>query len=93
MSTLIRGALRGAAAGASGTTALNTLTYLVMVARARPASTTPEDTVEELSRRTGIDVPGAGKDRDNRVADVVPHLAYGIVTAGVLQGLESHRPR
>ena len=49
MSALIRGALRGAAAGASGTTALNTLTYLDMVARARPASTTPEATVEELS--------------------------------------------
>ena len=68
MSALIRGALRGAAAGASGTTALNTLTYLDMVARARPASTTPEATVEELSKRTGVDVPGEGQNRDNRVA-------------------------
>ena len=160
MSALIRGALRGAAAGASGTTALNTLAYLDMLARARPASTTPEDTVEELSRRTGIEVPGEGQKRDNRVAalgpltgiaaglgaglvlgaaralglrpglavsalvatvgaligtngpmtalgvtnprtwagrdwvaDVVPHLAYGIVTAGVLQGLDGDRLR
>ena len=160
MSALIRGALRGAAAGAAGTTALNTLSYLDMVARARPASTTPEATVEELSKRTGVDVPGEGQNRDNRVAglgpltgiaaglgaglvlgaaralglrpglvvsalvatvgalvgtngpmtmlgvtdprtwaakdwvaDVVPHLAYGIVTAGVLQGLDGHRPR
>ena len=32
-----RGLLRGAAAGAAGTTALNTVTYLDMVVRGRPA--------------------------------------------------------
>ncbi|MFN2496811.1 MAG: hypothetical protein ABR608_13025, partial [Pseudonocardiaceae bacterium] len=44
--------LWGAAAGAAGTTALNAVTYLDMLLRARPASSTPEETVrraEELS--------------------------------------------
>ena len=37
--------LRGAAAGAAGTTALNVVTYLDMAVRGRPASSTPERTV------------------------------------------------
>jgi hypothetical protein len=41
MRGLLAGMLLGAAAGAAGTTMLNTVTYLDMVARARPASTTP----------------------------------------------------
>ena len=38
--------LRGAAAGAAGTTALNVVTYLDMAIRGRPASDTPERSVE-----------------------------------------------
>jgi hypothetical protein len=49
--------VRGAAAGAVGTTALNTATYLDMVLRARPASSTPQDTVEKLSDKAGVEVP------------------------------------
>jgi len=155
MSGLVRSCLRGAAAGAAGTTALNAVTYLDMVARARPVSSTPEDTVEKLSEKTHVPIPGDGEQRDNRlaglgplsglvagvgigaalgliraagwrpgpvvaglvatigalvgtngpmtalgitdprtwaptdwVADVIPHLAYGAVTAGVLNGLD-----
>jgi hypothetical protein len=151
--------LRGAAAGAAGTTALNTVGYLDMVVRARAASSTPEHTVERLSERTHLHVPGEGEDRDNRVAglgalsgiavgvgigallglmrsagrrpsaigggltaavgaligtngpmmllgvtdpgkwaatdwiaDLVPHLAYGTVVAGVLNGFDRARP-
>ena len=145
----------GAAAGAAGTTVLNAVTYLDMVLRGRPASTTPEQTVEAISDAIGVPVPGEGDARDARVsglgalsgiaagvgsgvlygalraagagtgrgtgtaaatalallagngpmtalkvtdprrwssadwlADVVPHLAYGVVTAAVFGGLE-----
>ena len=76
MSALLRGALRGAAAGASGTTALNTLSYLDMVARARPASTTPEATVEELSKRTGVDAaaPYRSKRQAENIGETALHL-------------------
>jgi len=152
----LQGLLRGAAAGAAGTTALNAVTYLDMVLRGRGTSSTPEDTVEKLSEKTHLPVPGDGDDRANRVSglgaltgiasgvgvgallglvrgagwrsgllagstaatlgallgtngpmtvlgvtdprtwppsswvsDVVPHLAYGAVTAAVVAGLDS----
>lgn len=158
MSGVIRSALRGAAAGAAGTTALNSVTYLDMVVRGRPSSSTPQQTIEKLSERAGVQVPGGDEQRQNRVqglapltgvgagvgvgllvgavratgwrpgplvtmllatagamvggngpmaalgvsnprswaakdwlADVVPHLAYGAVTAGVLIGLDDDR--
>jgi hypothetical protein len=54
---------RGAAAGAVGTTALNAVTYLDMVLRGRPASSTPEDTVERLLRLVRIPLPSDGERR------------------------------
>jgi hypothetical protein len=76
--------LRGAAAGAAGTTALNTATYLDMVVRGRAASSTPQETVERLSEETGAKIPGNGRERDNRVQGLAPLL--GIAT-GVGVGL------
>lgn len=151
---LTTGLLAGAAAGAAGTTALNAVTFLDMVLRGRPSSNTPEQTIEQLSARTSLRIPGDEQTRDNRVSglgalsgllagvglgaglgaaraagwrpglrassvaaifgallvgngpmtllgvtdprswssvdwisDVVPHLAYGTVAAGVLQQL------
>jgi hypothetical protein len=151
---LSTGLLAGAAAGAAGTTALNTVTYLDMALRGRPASSTPEQTVDTLAARAGVRIPGDDETRGNRlgglgaltgllagvgvgaalgaaraigwqpelfgstvaagtgallvgngpmtvlgvtdprswsrtdwVSDVVPHLAYGAVAAGVLQQL------
>jgi hypothetical protein len=151
---LSTGLLAGAAAGAAGTTALNAATYLDMVWRGRPASSTPEDTVEKLASRSHLTIPGGEDTRPNRVSglgaltgivagigagallgavraagwrpgllggtavagtaallagngpmtvlgvtdprswsasdwvsDVLPHLAFGAVTAGVLRGL------
>jgi hypothetical protein len=153
--SLVRGLLRGAAAGAAGTTVLNAVTYLDMAIRGRGASSTPQDTVTRLAELAGVTVPGEGPERDNRVeglaalsgilagvgmgavlggaraaglrrglltgtasasllalvgtngpmtvlgitdprswsrvdwvADVVPHVAYGAVTAAVLHGLD-----
>src|SRR3954451_467420 len=59
--------LRGAAAGAAGTTALNAVTYLDMVVRGRPASGTPAQTVEQLADHAHLTVPGEGETRDHRV--------------------------
>ena len=92
-----RSILTGAAAGAAGTTALNASTYVDMVARGRPASSTPEDTVERLADHVPGGVPGEGEARDNRVSGLGPLL--GVVTGvavGAAYGLFSAlagRPR
>ena len=60
-------ALRGAAAGAAGTTALNVVAYLDMAVRGRPASSTPGNTVEKLAAAAHVPVPGDGVQRASRV--------------------------
>jgi hypothetical protein len=57
-----RDLVAGMAAGAAGTTALNAVTYIDMALRARPASTTPEDTVERVEDRTDTPVSAEGSD-------------------------------
>ncbi len=84
MKDLTRLALLGAAAGAAGTTALNAVTYLDMAVRGRPSSSTPEDTVEALSEKVHVPVPGKGDIRQNRLQGLGP-LA-GLVT-GIGSGL------
>lgn len=75
--------LRGAAAGAAGTTALNAVTYLDMAIRGRPTSSTPEDTVEKLAQQAHVSIPGEGEQRSNRLAGMGPLLGLG---AGVAVG-------
>ena len=81
-------ALRGAAAGAAGTTALNAVTYLDMVGRGRGASSTPERTVEALAEKAHLQIPGNEEKRSNRVEGLGPltGLVAG-VGIGVLAGL------
>ena len=81
-------AVRGAAAGAAGTTALNAVTYLDMAWRGRPPSSTPEDTVEKLAHAAGVEVPGDDQTRQNRLAGLGPltGIATG-VGVGVAAGL------
>ena len=127
---ITQGIAAGLAAGAAGTSALNAATYLDMVARGRPTSSTPEDTTEKLAAGLGVgaalgmvrslglrppvviagvlagaaamaatDAPMAALDvTDPRtwadadwLSDALPHLAYGLVTAAVLQGLDDAR--
>lgn len=64
--------LKGAAAGAAGTTAINATTYLDMALRGRGASSTPQQTVEALADKTPADVPGTGEERQNRVSGLGP---------------------
>ena len=80
--------LRGAAAGAAGTTVLNAVTYLDMVVRGRGASSTPERTVEALAQKAHVQIPGDDEKRSNRVQGLGPitGLAAG-VGVGVVVGL------
>lgn len=68
----------GLAAGAAATTALNAVTYLDMVVRGRPVSTTPERSVEKLADAAGIEIPGDDDTRPNRVSGLGALL--GILT-------------
>ena len=81
-------ALRGAAAGAAGSTALNAVTYLDMVVRGRGTSSTPEQTVEKLAELAHVQIPGDDEKRSNRVQGLGPitGLAAG-VGVGVVVGL------
>ena len=81
-------ALRGAAAGAAGTTALNAVTYLDMTVRGRGTSSTPERTVEALAAKAHVPIPGDEEHRANRIAGLGPitGLAAG-VGMGVVVGL------
>lgn len=64
---MLENLVKGALAGLAGTAALNAATYLDMVWRGRPASSTPEQVVEELAKRSGRPVPGDSEQRANRV--------------------------
>lgn len=59
--------VRGAVAGAAGTSALNAATYLDMAARARPSSSTPQQAIETLAERAGHPIPGDGEEKQNRL--------------------------
>jgi hypothetical protein len=81
-------ALRGAAAGAAASTALNAVTYVDMAVRGRGSSSTPEDTVEKLAEKAHVPIPGEGETRANRLQGLGPltGLVAG-VGVGVLVGL------
>jgi uncharacterized membrane protein len=86
-----RGLLRGAAAGAAGTTTLNTVTYLDMALRGRPASDAPERLVGRLADEAGVALPGNRTQRRNRLAALGPLSGIGTgvglgALAGVLRG-------
>ena len=80
--------VRGAAAGAAATTALNAVTYLDMAVRGRGTSSTPEDTVEKMAEKAHLTIPGDDQTRQNRVQGLGPlvGLVAG-VGVGVLGGL------
>ncbi|MGY5883926.1 hypothetical protein [Modestobacter lacusdianchii] len=80
--------LRGAAAGAAGTTALNAVTYLDMVVRGRGSSSTPEQTVEALADKAHVQIPGDEETRQNRVSGLGPLTGlFAGVGTGVAVGV------
>ena len=81
-------ALRGAAAGAAGTAALNAVTYLDMAIRGRPGSSTPQQVVQTIADRAHVSIPGDEKTRANRVEGLGPLAGLGGgVVVGVAVGL------
>ena len=81
-------ALRGAAAGAAASTALNAVTYLDMAVRGRASSSTPEDTVEKLAEKAHVPIPGDEATRRDRLQGLGP--ITGLVSGigmGVVLGL------
>jgi hypothetical protein len=81
-------ALRGAAAGAAATTALNAVTYLDMAVRGRGTSSTPERTVETVADKAHVSVPGDDETRQNRVQGLGPLVGtVAGVGVGVVVGL------
>jgi hypothetical protein len=82
------GFLRGAAAGAAGTTALNAATYLDMAVRGRASSSAPQDLVEAVADRADVEIPGHDDERDNRLAGLGPLSGIGVgVVVGAAAGL------
>ncbi|MDK3255471.1 hypothetical protein [Blastococcus capsensis] len=81
-------ALRGAAAGAAGSTALNAVTYLDMAVRGRGSSSTPEQTVQELAEKAHVQIPGDEETRENRKQGLGPLIGLVAgVGVGTLGGL------
>ncbi|PWU49462.1 hypothetical protein DLJ46_09350 [Micromonospora globispora] len=83
----------GAIAGAVGSAVLNVVSYLDMVVRARPASSTPEETARRLAGVAHVDL-GPEDRAANRRSGLGPLLGYGTgVAAGVAFGLLAARKR
>ena len=91
MNGKLKNLLKGAMAGAAGTTALNAVGYGDMALRGRPASRTPDQVVEELARRIGLTIPDRGEAHQSRLeglgalAGMVTGVAVGSA-AGRLPG-------
>ena len=58
--------LRGLAAGAAGTVALDAVGHLDMALRGRPASPVPAQLVDAVAERIGRSVPGRGRTQESR---------------------------
>lgn len=81
--------LRGIAAGAAGTTALNAATYADMAVRGRPTSSIPEQAVEKIAGDAGLEIPGAGETRQNRISGIgaLTGIGTGVSTGIVASAL------
>jgi hypothetical protein len=84
---------RSALAGAAGVTVLNGVTYADMALRGRPASSTPENTVEVMADKAGVEVPGEGEQRGARLTGlgalngIVVGVAVGVAVGEATAGL------
>lgn len=80
---------RGLAAGAAGTTVLNTVTYLDTALRGRATSALPEHLVDAAAHAAGREVPGRGKTAQARrsglggLAGIADGLLTGVLASAV----------
>lgn len=83
---MIRELVRGAVAGAAGTTVLNTVTYGDMAVRGRPPSRVPEQLAENGAARLGLPVRGCGARRDHRLTGLgaLSGIAVGSAVGAVV---------
>lgn len=97
MTSMTRHLIHGALAGAAGTTALNAATFADMALRARPASSTPEQTVERGAELVGVSLPEDDDEKQARESGLgsllgsVAGVGAG-VALGALRG-STGRPR
>ncbi|WP_329017450.1 hypothetical protein [Streptomyces sp. NBC_01601] len=85
---MIRSILRGAAAGAAGTTALDAATYADMALRGRSVSDVPAQAADKLAEDVGLHVGGTGETRDNRLSGLGALSGIGVgVATGVVVSL------
>lgn len=86
---MLRNALVGAIAGATGTLALDIVTYADMSIRGRAASNMPQQLVDRLAKQVGIDTSDAPSDMvKNRESGIGALMGYsdGLI-AGTLYGM------
>jgi hypothetical protein len=83
---------KGLVAGAAGATAFNTVTYLDMAVRARPASGVGEQSVQRIADLAHVDA-GAGETGENRTAGLGPLVGYAtsIAVAVAISAVRGHR--
>jgi hypothetical protein len=81
---------RGAIAGALGTFAIDSATYLDMALRGRPASQVPENTVQHYAEELGVGFGSDGDKAQARRSAVAALAGYATgVTGGVVYGVFS----
>lgn len=81
---MLRNLLRGIAAGAAGTSALNATTYLDMLLRGRPASDLPERAAARLAARLGVDLTGSGDEGASAARRTAIGALLGYATGAVV---------
>jgi hypothetical protein len=88
LTSIIKGAAAGVAAGAAGTTALNAVTYADMSIRGRPSSDAPAQVVQRAAEQAGIAIPGHDEARGNRLSGLGALSGIGTgVTVGAACGV------
>jgi hypothetical protein len=95
MASVTRNVWWGVVAGAAGTTALTAVTYVDMALRGRPASSTPQQTIERAAALVGVSLPHDERTRDalmSGLGAVLGALAgVGAGAAlGAVRGLTGH---
>lgn len=85
--------LHGLVAGAVGKVALDSVTYLDMLLRGRPASDLPEQAAEQFAGLAGVDLRGDG-DRANRRTALAALMGYATgIGFGAVYGIVVGRSR